>query len=324
MCAVAMAVSPFDPNRLVDFGSVYAESPMLVVKTTYSEREQRSVKLFLGSFVLFDVLPWLGGRIRKPPHVACESLLPLATTGQLWNVFVRGVNLNLRSTVNQSHFAPLFASPRLLTISFTSPVAHIMPFKGPLDWSDLSDPQRFGAPCPFECESYTRPIHVPSPRCESGCCTGNLFVHPSPRMYHVALRKLQLAKMSKVASIVPRELTDPECGSFVQLHRGLHPLQIKARPPPPPPPPAVASSVLQSLPGSSQDHLISPTQPMFFPQECAKQYPFFPLWAPPPPPPPFPPPPPIRVHVWSAPLSQDPIVSPTQPKVMPKRKRTRK
>ena len=220
--AMAMARIPCGVANSIDFSCFYEGSPMIVRKISFSERDQCTVRFLLGSFVIYDVLPWLGGKVQKLPCVAFEALLPLATTGKIWNAMVLAVNLNWQVKFDERHFLPIFSSPRLLTISFTNPVAHIMPFKGPLDWADTSEPLFFSMPCPFDCQSYSVPLGHAKKRCGSSCCTGNIHVHPSPLQFHVALEKLHLSQLSGPTLPIP-SAPAPGCLIETSVRLGVPP-----------------------------------------------------------------------------------------------------
>jgi hypothetical protein len=311
--SVRMIWDPLQGFKLdvVNFGCFYEHSPMIAAIPSYSSRIKKNVNILLGCFVVLDIIPWLGGVRRIKPSVAFAALLPLAGTCRLWEALVSAVNVNWQIWLTDPNPETWFSSPRLRTLtrvlpppplrSRTSAVLHVTKCSRPIC------PSIFEVPCPFDCQSYTVPSgHAPR-RCEQKCCLGNLFVHPSPRHYHSALKRHQDSTLGPMASIVPTALTDPECGMLVRnVHRGLHPAphssQRLARPSVRPP---VVSGVRRPI--WNNDPAPKPKKWIFLPSwnQQSSSSSSSGTWYPPPPPPPPPPPLPVALSSQIESFSQD-------------------
>ena len=295
-------------NVTYDFRCFYEHSPMIAAVSSYSTRMKKNVNVLLGCYVVLDIEPWLGGARRVKPTVAFAALLPLACTCRLWEAFVTTVNVNWQLWLDDDNPSTWFSSPRLRTLTCVHPPLAVRSSASPVllvsECTRPIFPAIFEAPCPLDCQSYAVPRgHAPT-RCGAKCCHGNLFVHPSPRHFHTALRKLHLASMGTPASIVPSALTDPECGLLAgSRHRGLHPApQSLHQDAPPRAWPSASSGVRRPI----WNNALPPPVP---------KWPFLPTWSPQPnvsvspgtwyPPPPPPPPlseeeaPPSQIEICS-------------------------
>jgi len=175
----------------LDRSCFYEGSRMLVCRQTLDEaRQSKTVGVFHASFVIDSLIPYccplVGGVVAH-----AVLLKPLEATSPLWKRFVMRVSDNLQSAARAGTSFPLFKSTFLRVHPYTPDTAHT---KG------LAQYDRYSAsvPVPFDTKAYTNIKGSPPTR-------GDLFVHPDPACYDVALAKL-LAKprqlLSSGASII--------------------------------------------------------------------------------------------------------------------------
>ena len=186
----------------MDTSCFYHQSPMMATVKVFSVAMQQNVRVFVGAYVVLDVYPFLGGYIKPLPYPRASELQPLATTGKLWRAIIGGLNFHLRDIMSSALPSPLLSSLRTSLIS-----QHIdHPQFATSDdrrWDEASI-RRFESSLPFEVQSYARPTNMPHARCVSACCTGDLFVHPFPALYHEELHRrhgLWVRRHTRVTSL---------------------------------------------------------------------------------------------------------------------------